>query len=223
MNVQLVQFSIVVSGQSHNPTLLNPDFLAIHDIVPQNWGWELAPDPFTTPPLAQVRYTNGVSITVQHNKLQVVDLRAGDDPTASKASEIVRAYVTTLPHVRYTAVGINFQTIVEISDPQAYLKNRFLKAGPWEKSAYPISAVGLRLVYPLAEHGRLVLSLDAGEVESVGEAGKEMRKVVIANANFHRDCQGYPAAEQVKTYLSHVSHDWSMYQTVLDEAVLKES
>ncbi len=30
----LIQFSVVISGESHNPTILNPDFLASRNIVP---------------------------------------------------------------------------------------------------------------------------------------------------------------------------------------------
>src|SRR2546428_392286 len=111
METHLIQFSVVVVGEAHNPTILNPDFLAIREIVPKEWGWEVLSPAITTPPFAIVRYTNRVSITVEHGKLQVADLGVGDDPTGSKAAEIARRYVNTLPHVRYTAVGINFHSI----------------------------------------------------------------------------------------------------------------
>jgi len=137
MKTHLILFSVVVAGEVHNPTILNPDFLAIREIVPREWGWEVAGPAITTPPFAIVRYTNGVSITVEHNKLQVADLSVDDDPTGSKATEVARRYVNTLPHVRYTAVGINFHSVAEVPDPATSLKTRFLKSGPWDNPSHP--------------------------------------------------------------------------------------
>src|SRR4051812_37800748 len=111
MAPQFVQFSTVVVGKSHNPTLLNPDFLAIREIVPSSWGWEVGPNLFTTPAASQVVYSNAVSVFVDPTKLQVVDL--ANDPTTSKIVDIAKAYVKTLPHIRSVGVGINFQSVVE--------------------------------------------------------------------------------------------------------------
>lgn len=216
MENQLIQFSTVVVGKAHNPTILNPDFLVANDIVPKAWGWEVA-ETVTTPPLGVVRYTNGVAVTVEFGKLQVTDIDVGDDPTASKAAEIATRYVHTLPHVRYTAVGINFQSVVAVDSPEAYLRERFVAAGPWNSKKWPLSAAGLRLVYDLGNEGRVTLSLDAGETQS--SADKERKKVVIANANFHRDCGEHPDREHVARHLKHVADDWAMYRELLTEAI----
>ena len=63
MEAKLIQFSTVVVGKAHNPTILNPDFLAVNGIVASDWGWEVA-ETITTPPFAVVRYTCGVSVTI---------------------------------------------------------------------------------------------------------------------------------------------------------------
>src|SRR5713101_6330983 len=81
MKTHLILFSVVIVGGDHNPTILNPDFLTIREIVPKEWGWEVADPAITTPPFAIVRYTNGTSITVERNKLQVADSSASNDPT----------------------------------------------------------------------------------------------------------------------------------------------
>ena len=216
MKVQLIQFSTVVVGKAHNPSLLNPDFLAVNEIVPPGWGWDVA-ETITTPPFAVVRYTNGIAVTVEFGKLQVTDVNVGDDPTTSKAAEIATNYVHALPHVRYTAAGINVQSIVVVDSPETYLKERFVKAGPWNTEKRRLSAVGLRLVYALGDEGRVTLSLDAGEAQSPDDKAK--KKVLIANANFHRDCKEHPAHEQVARHLTNVANDWSMYRELLTEAI----
>lgn len=216
MDAQLIQFSTVVVGKAHNPTILNPDFLSANAIVGTDWGWEVA-ETITTPPFAVVRYTCGVSVTVELNKLQVTDVNAGDDPTASKVAHIAAAYARTLPHVRYTAVGINFQSIVEIPSPESYLRDRYIKPGSWHSKKRELSAAGIRLVYPATEGGRVTLSLDAGEAQESDH--KDKKKVVIVNANFHRDCGGHPAHEHVAKHVANVSADWSTYRELIADAI----
>lgn len=216
MDAHLIQFSVVVVGKTHNPSILNPDFLRENKIVPKEWGWEVS-ETVTTPPFAIVRYANGCSVTVEQQKLQVTDLSVDTDPTSSRAGAIAAAYVQTLPHVRYTSGGINFQSIVETDEPEAYLRERFIKDGPWKEYALPLTAAGIRMVYPLKDAGRITLSLDAGEAQR-GDAEKKA-KVIIANANFHRDCgQDLPASE-VATLLASVEQDWETYCDLLCAAL----
>ena len=119
MTGKLFQFSGVVVGQAHNPTILNPDFLAAEGIVPKSWNWSVS-ETITTPPLSMVRYMNGVTITVEPNKLQVTDPNVENGPGDSKVTEIASEYVRVLPHVRYTASGNNFQSLIHRDSPEEY-------------------------------------------------------------------------------------------------------
>lgn len=216
MKANSLQYSIVVIGQDHNPTILNPDFLQIQNIVPKEWGWKISKQPITVPPFAIVQYDNGVSITVEQNKLQVSENKT-NDPTTSKIAEVVRQYVKVLPYVHYTAVGINFHNIIDIQDPK-YLKERFLKQGSWDSSSRPVDAVGLKLVYPLSG-GRIVLSLDSGEADRKTEGGLEKSQVVLAKINFHRDCKKYPANEEIGSHLNNIASDWDQNQSILNDTL----
>ncbi len=219
VDARLIQFSVVISGETHNPSILNPDFLAVKDIVPNEWGWDTN-HVVTTPALSVVSYDNGLSLTVQPTRLQIVDVGTGVDesPANSRAAEIARRYVSTLPYVRYTAAGINFSSAVELPDPDAYLKNRFLKKGSWDSPSHPLSAVGLRLAYPLP-NGRLFLSLDVGEAERTDKEPGNLQAVVLVSANFHRECSEYPADKQIDAYLTEVAEDWATYTTLLRDTL----
>jgi hypothetical protein len=153
MKWRLVQFSSVVVGQTHNPTILNPDFLAVQGIVPKSWGWGDPAETVTTPPLGLVRYNNGVNITVEQNKLQVTDPNVEDGPEQSKAIDIATSYVTILPHVRYTAVGNNFQSVLPLPNAGEHMKHRFLKDGPWNTLPLNLDALGIRSVIPWNQLG----------------------------------------------------------------------
>lgn len=217
MNPEVLQLSIVVIASDHNPTILNPDFLALQGIVPNDWEWELAYPPITTPPFSTVQYDSGVSISVEANKLQVVEHNV-TNLSETKAVAIVQRYVEVVPHVLYTAVGTNFRSTLNVEDADTYLKTRFLKNGPWIKGNNIIESVGLRLVYPV-DCGRLVLSLDRGTVEKTNDGQLNKEPVIIANANFHRDVNinEPPTNGQIPKLLDEISNDWVRFQDILTE------
>lgn len=72
-----------------------------------------------------VRYDNGVTITVEQDKLQATDPNVESGPAKSKVTEIASAYAKTHRHVRYTAVGTNFQSFIQLDSPNTYLMNSF--------------------------------------------------------------------------------------------------
>lgn len=218
MPPQLLQFSLVVPGKSHNPTILNPDFLRQCGIVPEEWGWEVA-ETFTTPALSLIRYSNRVSITVQEDRLQVSDL-SPPDPTMSKIPALATSYVEALPHVHYSAVGTNFQAVLEVEDPDTVVKDRFIKDGPWNSSAHGLSVVGLRLQYPLEPpDSRLLLSVDSGQVRKVDAPDTPLHALIVSG-NFHRPCSTYPAVDEVTAHASQVNSDWAMFEAVFNDVLL---
>lgn len=217
MQTELIQFSIVVLGKVHNPTILNPDFLAIRQIVPKEWEWQVSKGSITTPPFSLVRYEQGVSIAAELDKLTVADGRS-KDPGESKVPIIAKQYVAILPHVRYTAVGTNFQSAIHLDTPGPFLKERFLKPGDWDVPRRPLEALGLRLVYPLPG-GRLMLSLDIGEVQAE-DGGEDQRDVLLASANFHRDCATYPAADhEVPRHIDLWLDDWASFKVLIRDVL----
>ena len=185
MPLRLINFSIVVTAEHHNPTILNPDFLARQDIVPDDWGWELGDRVLSTPLLAQVSYTNAVSLLCDQAKLQILDARPSVNPAESKITQIALSYVRVLHHVRYTAVGINFNGAIERDSPQAALIDRFLAQGFWNNEQNRLQDVALHLFYPV-EDGRLRVGLESGEIREPSESGQEsVRSAIVVGANFH--------------------------------------
>lgn len=215
MESNLVLFSVVVTGEVHNPTILNPDFLAARGIVPSEWRDNVkVTEAITTPPLAMVKYSNGISIVVENEKMQVVDSNKCVEPKKSPVTEIACKYVAVLPHVKYKAVGINFHCIIDRENPREYIKDLFVKSGTWDAGEPVLEAVGLKLVYPISDGGRLILSLDAAERKIIN-GQEDPVPIVMVVANFHRDCQRYPAEQQVQEYIRHVDSDLNLFQELL--------
>jgi len=213
MTPTLLQFSAVVAGQAHNPTILNPDFLAAEGIVPKSWDWEVD-DTLTTPPFAVVRYKNGVTVTVEPFKLQVMDPNVEDGPERSKVDQIASAYVKTLKYVHYTGVGNNFQTVLRIDSPERFLKSLFLKEGPWSSGERALDTIGIKLVYSL-KPGKLTLAIDSGTATFQDQENQQ--PVLLLSANFNRDCTQQPSFEEICQYLGYAMQDWTLHQSLLND------
>lgn len=214
MEVRHLEYSVVVVANDHNPTILNPDFLDRQDIVPAEWGWKVAGNPITTPPFAVVPYDNGVTVTVETNRLQVTHARG--TPESSKILGMARKYVEILPHVRYSAVGINFRSLAEHAEPNAFLKERFLKSGRWDSDAHALQGMGLKFVY-LLDEARINLTMDSWVSTEISEGQSKESSGVLVYANFHSDCHGYPTADQAIAHLSNAEKNWAAYQSLLSD------
>jgi hypothetical protein len=219
MSVRHFEFSVVVVANDHNPTILNPDFLVRQGIVQEGWGWKIMGPAITTPPFATVSDDSGVTVSVESHRLQVIDTSSLGGPQSSKVVDIARRYVEVLPHVRYSAVGINFRSLVEHPDANAFLKDHFLKSGIWDSDVHPLQSAGFKLVYPL-DGGRLTFGLDREIVTQRFEEESIQVSGILIHANFHRDCGGYPSADQVMERLGNAEKDWLAYQSILSDLLM---
>jgi len=207
MEFRPLEFSIVVVANDCNPTILNPDFLTKQGIVRDEWEWKLSGTPITTPPFAIVSYENGISISVEPNKFQIVDRLLSNKPNKSQIPQIACKYIQVLPHVRYTAVGHNFRGLLEHEKAKEFLRKRFIKDGVWDSNKRKLEGISLKFVYPL-KGGRLNISLDAADIiDRSADPLKESHGILI-QVNYHRDCQGYPSDKQVVEHFNHTKEDW---------------
>ena len=199
----------MVTADDHNPTILNPCFLEREGIVRSEWGWNLADTNFTTPPVAMVSYDSRVNITLEIKKLQVTDSNC-TSPSESKAGEIVNSYLRVLRHIPYKAIGINFQYIIDYTNPDAFMKRHFLRKGKWDTNCHPLRRLGLRFVYPL-DNGRIRMSLDSARI-----SGDDPKDVISVSTNFHRDCVSQTSADkQIIEYLKNFESDWKRSNLII--------
>ena len=184
MTPEIVHGSIVVVARQHNPTILHPAFLAGQGIVPKDW--QVSGDPICIPPLATVEYENGIQFSVQTEKLKVQHDHPPVDMHESPVPDLVEKYVRALPHVNYTAVGVNMTVFVELKSADEYLVRRFLKEDACPFEGKPPRSAGMKMSYPI---GNMTynLELDAGKLQHHLN-GKE-RSGIIVRGNFHHPVQ----------------------------------
>lgn len=217
MDTALFNASLVVLAESNNPTILNPDFLRIQRVVPEEWGWELGGAPITTPPFSRVSYSSGYSITVEENKIQFSQDGASIDLSDSRLTEIATKYLEVLPHVQYRAIGTNFRVASKEGNPEEFLIEKFIKPGRWNSGDHHLSAAAVKLVYQHDE-ARLTISLDPGTSTSPKEANPS--KAIICHANIHRDLiRDADLVEQLIVNLNKFSDDFARFNSLYKEIV----
>jgi len=218
MDIIPLEFSIVVVGQDCNPTILNPDFLRCREIVPEDWGWDVVGPAITTPSFATVTYSSGITIKVESTRFQVSDNENAADIRQSKAAAIARRYIEVLPHVRYTGVGSNFRSLVQVDEPDAFLSAKFLTPGRWNQEPNNLIGINLKLVYPHGD-GRLTLSLAGSVLVRERDGTAEKMQGVLAHANYHRPCEGYPTDQAVLAHIGKAADDQEHFIELLEKVL----
>ena len=157
-----------------------------------------------------------MSIVCEQSKLQVVDAGEKVDPATSPVSDIAVNYAKTLPHVRYTGLGVNFKAMIPSEQPSHLLMDTFLKEGSWSAPSRRLEDMGLRLVYAI-DHGRLQLSLDAGEAKAA--KARDSQEAILAGANFHHDLSEESPVDQMEQIVKRKTEYWEHLQDLLSQIV----
>ena len=114
--------SVVVTAEFHNPSILNPDFLRIREIVPEDWA---VAETLTTPPVSVVKYKDGIDWTVDQSRLTVTERSGPAFNDTYRVHQLAVAYLRQLPYVPYRSLGLNCQVAAPQADPQRWLIERF--------------------------------------------------------------------------------------------------
>jgi hypothetical protein len=191
MELELLNTSVVILAQEHNPTILHPAFLAAQRIVPADW--QVADKPLCTPAFSIARYNNGISFTVESNRFVVTEEKPAGKPGESMIAAIAVLYAETLPHVRYKALGVNFNGYCLHQEPERFVIERFLKAGPWNDEVRPMKALGSRFVYDV-EDAVLRFGLDGGQVRRE----EQSQPAILISGNFHSELPGEKPLEAIR-------------------------
>lgn len=199
MKFNLTNFSIVVLAQAHNPSILNPDFLKNNEIVDAGFTPK---DVICTPPFAHVSFDEGISIVAEFENLQFIDTVSERIPHGSQIPEIAGRYISILPHVRYTAAGINFighYLWEDANRVRSFIQDKFIKEGDWLSTGDKLTNIGLKFVF-LFGNIKCTISVESTEMN---KAENEKVPVILLNANYNLDVKDNNIQE-IKSFIS----DW---------------
>lgn len=136
--------NVVVLAQFHNPSILNPDFLKINKIV--DGTWDVA-ETITTTPFSQTRFKNDISMTVDNERLNITQIIKGDYQEVSPIYDMASNYTKILEHVKYTAMGLNWDILVPTKDSSSWMIEHFLKKTSIPKSGPAVEGINLMMKF----------------------------------------------------------------------------
>lgn len=184
MEFGFLEYSCVLQAESHNPTIINPDWLKMHGIVPQSWG--LAQQPIIIPALAQIQFDSGVNFLLQEQKLIVSMI--GDDPSLrEQIAESVARYAEVLPHTPYLGVGHNAKAGLEVPDANAALLEL---VGDRLNLDRPLATASVKASYVDVNGAVRNITLAAGKAsrQRPDEQEPTVVDIVLSDVNYHREC-----------------------------------
>jgi hypothetical protein len=204
------EFIIVILASANNPSILNPDFLRINDIVDKDFN---PIESISTPPVSHVKYKEKVAITVDFERLTFIDTDEDRIPHNSPIPSIAKKYIEILRHVPYKAVGINFNGYYECShmDPSQYILNKLIKKGPWNEFEGVEPSIGLSFSYKMDE-----VTLNLNIAPAITRKDERTFPSIAINSNFHCD----PQEKKIENIVSYIK-SWELQYKQLNDLLSK--
>jgi hypothetical protein len=159
------EIAIVIAVPVEDPTMLNEKFLKQAGIIPIDW--QLEREPVYSDRVAQIMFTNGLSIVAQPDRLMFLEIVGDKSIEALHAGEVAQKYLATLKMADYRSVGINFRSYAPQNSPDAataYINHKLLAAGNWQQYNHRQVRASVNLNYDLGDR-QLDLSIDAATIQ----------------------------------------------------------
>ena len=181
-SVNLGEVAVVLVAQSNNPSIINPDFLRHNEIV--NADLELQGDPITSPLFSQVTFERGIVVNALPDR--VIFQQTGDSLAIEDilCPDIAKRYVEQVPHVPYSAIGINPKCYRYLSDELPEKVSNILINKSEDLSFRDVKPeVHLKTIYQY-EKRMIVLEI----IEARKQKNNEPESpIMLFQANIHRD------------------------------------
>lgn len=212
-SVNLGEVAVVLVAQSNNPSIINPDFLRNNKIV--NADLPLKGDPITSPLFSQVTFEKGIVVNALPDR--VIFQQTGDSLATEDilCPDIAKRYVEQVPHVPYSAIGINPKGYRQLSaEAPEKVSNILIKKSEDMSFKDVKPEVHLKTIY---QYDTRKIVLD------IAEAIKQRNEIPIMlfQANIHRDIPStIEQQERIKT-ISDILASWKDDLSDFDALVKK--
>lgn len=203
--MDLLEVSAVVLAQNHNPSILHPAFLVAQGIVPAEW--ELAAPSISMPPLATAIYNNGISFAVDESRLIIRDTRPLGDNTRFRVYELANSFVQRLPHVPYTAVGVNFQAFLSVENALDKSLRYFFRPDVFANGLLDPASYNFSIQHDVEDATRTI---------TVSPAGRDFgRTGLIVHGNYHVAVGAENRLAETRAALDRAPQYWQNFTRVL--------
>ena len=209
LTVSLTSISVVVTADNHNPSILNPEFLVSHGIVPQDWE---VLDSMTTPGFSVVNYKERPQMILDQGALRIIESCEGEFQDSYDVHNLATKYIDKVRMVPYRSLGLNCQICTQLEEPERWLTERFLST---EIRSQDLKDLELepRFTFsasPTIPGAIINLYIKSGEVARSDEAWND---AVIVDCNVHH--QGPLDAGRLITAIG----QWAIHENSIRNAL----
>lgn len=225
LNLTIQELSIILAIRNINPTLFTQEFLKYSGIVPADW--ELAQPPLLNSQIAQVAFTNGISLIAQLDTITFSESVQTKAIGEVKIPNIARKYVERLPNADYQAVVIKIRNFLTLEDKSEdairnYIFSTFLSPDIWHEVDKKPMGVALNLTYTL-EEGQLNFIINEAKLQI---PDKPPQFAVLFTGNFPHEIAGDTVPQRLQ-HLSQLIDNWHKslenYKIIVNNFLLKKA
>lgn len=221
LNIQ--ELSIVLAVKEQNPTSLNPDTLKYTNVIPNDWT--LASTPIIQKNIVQLKFTNGVVIISEHNRIILAQPIFEKSVADIVIPDIAKKYAQIFPNVEYQAVGINPRGFVPFSGEKytarTYLTQTLLSPGSWQEEGELPLRVNLNLVFKY-ERASMYLNITETAIQA---QDKTTIPIVVFGANYSYKVNGENSSEKLSNLLKVIDNwqaDVEAYSNLINNKFLED-
>ena len=217
IRVVLTTVSVVLVADSNNPTIINPDFLLSNGILINDV--QVQEPPITTPVFSQVIYQGGISVKAEPTRVIFEQTYTGNslEPTNIVSPEMAKRYVEKVPHVPYSAIGINPAGVRYSTDESKEELSRSLRdSGTWMTFKDMMPEIQFKAIY---DYEKRKISLDIAEAKKLEKDGTEAFGLIF-RANIHRDIKQAKQQERIfelKSIINSWEDDLKEFYALIDK------
>ncbi len=221
--LDIQELGIVISAKNLNPQVINPEFLKMSGVLPNDW--ELEKNPVVNNRLIQLTFKNGVNIVAQVGSVTFSQSISNKSDQEILLGEIATRYVEKLANAEYQGVSISPKNVVAFGEQtdtsRRYIIEQLLAPGDWHNIGQGIVQANLNLAYDLA---KCRLNLSINQVNLQQPEKPPMSGLLFAGSfNYPlANLKGEEMIAKMKEAISNWSSDLKTFQEIINQKFLGE-
>ena len=216
----LKQFSIMLSVQDFNPTMLTLDLLKASGVIPEDW--EPARPQVMFRQGTRIGFKTGVEILAQSGLVQFSESLGGKTLENLAVVDLAQRYTSALPNLNYQGAAINLRRFIIFESAEVvhqYIHGRLLNYGNWQDFGIAPMQASLNLTYTL-EHCQLRLAINEAQLKTA-----EYQEIpgIVFSGSFRYPIQtesGEARLESLHQGISNWREDFATFENFIDQQFL---
>ena len=219
------EISVVIVAQDLTPTMMSLDFLKFSGIISKDW--ELSQQPVLNPNLAQLNFTNGVSINAQPRSVSISESLSNKPAENLVFHTVASKYIEKLPHAEDVGFSLSPKILLPFPDSPSsarqYITGTLLGSGSWKRIGKTPVQAGVNLMYHL-DRCQMAISVSEAHLRK----SSEQITAILFSGNFNYSVNSdsnFPESRmtQISNFLNNWKTDLEEFREIINQKFLDNS